>query len=241
MKTLEDFQVKKFLFQEREAQIIYPDCAPNGKLMLKLEYLDAFPNFEIAMLQRGYTLCFVSHPTRWAPDSETKVVAEFVKFVAAELNVEPKVICVGMSCGGLQATRLAELYPELVSVLYLDAPVLNILSSAGLGARHTENFEATWQELVNTYGFSRSTVITFRDSPIDHMESLIEHKIPVIMLYGNRDVVVPYLENGKVLEDYYRAHGGDLKVICKSMSGHHPHSLPDPTPIIEFVESRINL
>ena len=77
--------------------------------MLKTEYLDAFPDFEIAMLQRGYTLCFVSHPTRWAPDSETKVMAEFVKFVAAELGMEPKVIAIGMSCGGLQAARLAEL------------------------------------------------------------------------------------------------------------------------------------
>ena len=49
-KALEEFQAKKFLFQERAAQIIYPDCEPNGKLMLKTEYLDAFPDFEVAML-----------------------------------------------------------------------------------------------------------------------------------------------------------------------------------------------
>ena len=239
MKALEDFQVKKFRFQERDAQIIYPDCEANGKLMLKTEYLDAFPDFEIAMLQRGYTLCFVSHPTRWAPDSETKVMAEFVKFVAAELGVEPKVIAIGMSCGGLQAARLAELYPELVSVLYLDAPVLNILSLAGLGECDDAAVPIFWRELVATYGFSRSTLINFRGSPIDNMEPLIANNIPIIMLYGNADRVVIYEENGKVLEDYYRAHGGDLKVICKSMTGHHPHSLSDPTPIIEFVESRL--
>ena len=96
-----------------------------------------------------------------------------------------------------------------------------------------------WRELVNTYGFNRSTVINFRNSPIDHMQTLIDHRIPIIMLYGNADEVVLYEENGKVLEEFYRENGGDLKVICRSMGGHHPHSLSDPTPIIEFVESRL--
>ena len=239
MKALSDFQSKAFQFRERDAKIIYPEGKPNGKLILKAEYLEAFPDFELAMLERGYTLCFVSHYTRWAPDNETKIMAEFVQHVAAELGMEPKCIAVGMSCGGLQAVRLAELYPELVSVLYLDAPVLNILSMAGLGECTNELLPIFWQELVTTYGFNRSSVISFRDSPIDHMEPLITHQIPVIMLYGNADTVVLYQENGKVLEDYYRANGGDIQVICRSMCGHHPHSLTDPTPIVEFVESRL--
>lgn len=240
MKALHDFQSKTFLFQEREAKIFYPSTTANGKLILKTEYLEAFPNFEIAMLERGYTLCFVSHPTRWAPDSETKVMAAFVQHVAAELGFAPKCIAVGMSCGGLQAVRLAELYPQLVSVLYLDAPVLNILSMAGLGECRCESVPVFWRELVDTYGFSRSTVVNFRGSPIDHMEPLIANNIPVIMLYGNADDVVIYQENGKVLEDFYRENGGDMKVICRSMCGHHPHSLSDPTPIIAFVESKLS-
>lgn len=234
-----NFEEKVFLFQERKARIIYPSTEPNGKLILKLEYLDAFPSFEIAMLNKGYTLCFMEHPTRWAPDWETAVVAEFIRHVAAELHTEPKCILVGMSCGGLQAARLAELYPELVSVMYLDAPVLNILSMAGLGDCPADTAASFWRELVATYGFSRSTVVNFRKSPIDQMQVLIDHRIPVILLYGNGDEVVIYEENGKVLEDFYRENGGDIVVISRSMGGHHPHSLTDPTPIIEFVESRL--
>jgi alpha-beta hydrolase superfamily lysophospholipase len=233
------FEQKSFTFEGRNAVVFFPSCPSNGKLMLKTEYLTAFPFFEIEMLQRGYTLAFMSHPTRWAPDSETKVLADFVEFVAAELGMEPKVIVIGMSCGGLQAVRLAELYPHLISVLYIDAPVLNILSLAGLGECCDSAVPIFWRELVATYGFSKSTVINFRGSPIDKMEPLIENNIPVIMLYGNADRVVIYEENGKVLEDYYKAHGGDIKVISKSMTGHHPHGLTDPTPIIEFVESRL--
>ena len=235
------FEEKVFLYEGRNAKIIYPSCEANGKLILKTEYLDAFPGFEIAMLNRGYTLCFVSHPTRWAPDSETHIMASFVKDVAEELNIPAKCIVVGLSCGGLQGARLAELHPELVSVLYLDAPVLNILSMAGLGECNKESVPQFWRELVATYGFSHSTVVNFRKSPIDNMQPLIDHNIPVIMLYGNADDCVVYEENGKVLEDFYRENGGDIKRISRSMAGHHPHGLTDPTPIIEFVESRLTI
>ena len=68
------------------------------------------------------------------------------------------------------------------------------------------------------------------------MEPLIENAIPIIMLYGNADNIVIYEENGKVLEDYYKSHGGIIKVISKSMCQHHPHGLENPEPIIEFIE-----
>ncbi len=233
-KLWNDFELEEFIFEERKAKLVYPKTKPNGKLLLKTEYWDAFPAFEIEMLNRGYYLCHVTHCSRWAPDEETIIMAEFVKFVANKLNIEPKCIPVGMSCGGLQAARLAQMYPELVSVLYLDAPVLNILSFAGIGANE---FNASmWQELVTTYGFNKSSVLAFRNSPIDHMDILIENNIPIIMVIGNADTVVIYEENGKVLEEYYKEKGGILKVIKKTMCGHHPHCLSDPTPIIEFVE-----
>lgn len=233
-----DFKLEEFYFEGRTSWIIYPHCEMNGKLMLKTEYISAFPNFEIEMLKKGYCLCGMSHYTRWAPDYETNIMAKFVKFVAEKLNLCEKCILIGMSCGGLQAVRFAELYPELAAVMYLDAPVLNILSMAGLGeAEFNPEF---WRELVATYGFSKSTVINFRKSPIDNMKVLAENKIPVIMLYGNNDNVVIYEENGKVLEEFYRQNNLPIKVISKSMSGHHPHGLPkDPTPIIEFVERYI--
>lgn len=233
------FEEKSFLYQERNAKIIYPSIPPNGKLLLKTEYLDAFPAVEIEMLRRGYTLCFMEHPTRWAPDSETEITAEFVRYVAKELDIPAKCGVIGMSCGGLQGARLAELHPELVSVLYLDAPVLNLLSMMGLGECHSEILQQAWRELVATYGFSRSTCINFRKSPIDQMDVLLANRIPIIMVYGNADATVIYEENGKVLETYYRQHGGDIKVICKSMCDHHPHGLSDPTPIVTYMEDRM--
>lgn len=233
------FETKDFVFEGREASIFYPPCPANGKLILKTEYLHAFPDFEAAMLERGYTLCFLSHPTRWAPDSETHVMADFVRYVAELLQIEPKCIAVGMSCGGLQALRLAELHPELVSVMFLDAPVTNLLSMAGLGACRSKDVALFREELFATYDFTDSTLVNFRRSPIDNMAPLIENDIPIIMLWGDADNVVLYEENGKIVEEYYREHNCQIEVMRIPGRGHHPHSLKDPTPIIEFVESHL--
>ena len=230
------FESKTFIFKERKATVVFPKGEANGKILLKTEYLGAFPDFDIAMLEKGYHLINIEHFSRWAPDEETEIMASFVKYCAKEYKLNERCVMEGMSCGGLQAARLAQMYPELCAVLYLDAPVLNILSMVGLGEIKCDDIDSFWRELVATYGFNKSTVINFRKSPIDFMDVLIEHNIPVIMLYGNADNVVVYEENGKVLEDYYKENNGRIKVISRSMCGHHPHGLEDSSIIVDFVE-----
>lgn len=236
-KEFEEYKCKEFTFAERGAVIIYPKGEPNGKMLLKTEYLDAFPSFDKAMLDKGYYLIHFLQRTRWAPDEEMNIMADFVRHCAKELGASERCIVEGMSCGGLQAARFAEMYPELAAVVYLDAPVLNILSMVGLGECTSEAVPKFWREIVATYGVSKSTIVNFRKSPIDNMEPLIKNNIPIILLYGNADDVVIYEENGKVLENYYKENGGTIKVIAKSMTGHHPHCLDNPAPIVEFVEA----
>ena len=68
---------------------------------------------------------------------------------------------------------------------------------------------------------------------------LIENDIPVVLVYGDADVVVIYAENGKVLEDYYKKNNGTIKIIQKSQNGHHPHGPTSPATmqgVIEFIE-----
>ncbi len=233
----ENARMDEFVFEGRRAAVVHPTVPANGCWVWKAEYFDAFPNFEEAMVQRGYHVCFVDHATRWAPDSEVELSARFLRHVAATYQLNPRGVAVGMSCGGLMATRLAEAYPELIDVLYLDAPVMNILSMVGMGNMRDQALDRFVREITDTYRCSRSALVTFRNSPIDNMAPLVEHHIPVIMLYGNADPVVIYRENGGVLEDYYRAHGGTIQVICKSMVEHHPHGLDNPQPIVDFVEA----
>ena len=52
---------------------------------------------------------------------------------------------------------------------------------------------------------------------------------------GAADKVVPVDENSVILKERYEKLGGKIKLILKPGVGHHPHSLKDPTTIVDFV------
>ncbi len=55
------------------------------------------------------------------------------------------------------------------------------------------------------------------------------------VVVGDADDVVPLEENTAIVERRYKALGGSIQVIIKKGVGHHPHSLRDPKPIVDFI------
>jgi len=228
-----------FLFEGEDALVIKPSGKPNGKWMLKMEYYDAFPTLERELLSRGWHLAFLRNRNRWGTDGECDRKARFVEFVSKEFGLEKKVTCVGMSCGGICSVNFASRYPTYVSFLYLDAPVMNLLSCPmgfGCGTALGEHDEG-WNEVKEAYGFTLSSLLTYREHPIDRISTLVEYKIPVALIYGKDDLVVPYSENGEVLEKKYRELGLPLYVEGKAGQGHHPHGAKDPAVLADFIEA----
>lgn len=227
-----------FTFEGREALLIFPEKPNENKnWLLKTEYFTAFPDFQIQMLHRGWHLAYIKNITRWCLEEDLDLKKRFAEFLHTEYGLYEKCVPVGMSCGGLIGSKFAAKYPECVSAMYLDAPVMNLLSCpAGLGI--AEN--ALYQEFEEATGMTISDLICYREHPIDKMHLLLENKIPVVLVYGDSDTVVPYKENGALLEKYYKENGGVIEVYGKAGCGHHPHGLPDNTPIIEFVEKYSN-
>lgn len=78
-------------------------------------------------------------------------------------------------------------------------------------------------------------VIYYRNHPLDHVKRVAELNIPIILVGGDSDTVVPYDENGMLIERAYQKEGSTIKVIIKENCDHHPHSLEDNSPIIEFI------
>lgn len=228
------FQRIDFSFEGREAILVFPEEANADKnWLLKTEYFDAFLNFEIEMVKRGWHLAYVSNITRWCKDEDLDAKKRFADFLRAEYGLSEKCLPVGMSCGGMIATKFAAKYPAYVSALYLDAPVMNLLSCpAGVGIAVDE----LWPEFVEAMGMSLSELICYREHPMDKIPQLLENKIPVFLVYGDADNIVPYCENGAMLEKYYRANGGTVIAMGKENCGHHPHGLTDNSPIIAFAE-----
>lgn len=218
-----------FTFEGRKCRLIKPNGAPNGKWALKTEYGDAFPATEVEMLSRGWHIAFQSNITRWATDDDIARKARFIRFVAEEFGLPARVSTVGMSCGGLIATTLAATHPELVDVLYIDAPVLNLLSCpCDLGISESHLFD----EFHRVTGLSKIDMLSYRNHPIDKMDILLKNDIPVVLVVGDSDPVVPYVENGAILEKYYKENGGRIRVWVKPGCAHHPHGLTDEEGLV---------
>ena len=228
------FRQIKFSFEGREAILVFPETANENKnWLLKTEYFGAFPNFEIEMLKRGWHLAYIENITRWCLEEDIEVKKRFLEYLREEYGLYKKCVPVGMSCGGLIACKFAAKYPHRVSALYLDAPVMNLLSCpARVGGRAS----GMLNEFIEATGITLSELLSYREHPIDKMPVLLKNNIPIVLVYGDNDDVVPYHENGMLLEKYYKINGGNLLVIRKSRCGHHPHGLEDNTPIIQFVE-----
>ncbi len=233
-----EFECEEFEFDGRAAKIIYPPKGTeNGKWMLKTEYFGAFPELEKQMLRRGYHLAYLKARERCGTDTETAAKVEFIKYISEKYGLSSKCIPIGMSCGGLQAIKLAGMSPESVSVLYLDAPVVNFMSwPFGLGNCPMWTAEKVKKELLDAYGLTMSTFISFREHPLDKIPILIENRIPAVLVYGDSDLSVPFDENGKLVKEAYEKTDIPFAAFCKPGCGHHPHALPDNTPVIEFLE-----
>ncbi|MHC4504014.1 MAG: LamG-like jellyroll fold domain-containing protein, partial [Planctomycetota bacterium] len=78
--------------------------------------------------------------------------------------------------------------------------------------------------------------LAYKLNPVDNLAPLAKAKIPILSVIGDmHDWIVPIEENTLVVEKRYKALGGEIQVIRKPKCGHRPHSLQNPTPIVEFV------
>lgn len=228
------FERLDFKYNGREAILINPDVPRmDKKWLLKTEYFGAFPNFELEMLHRGYSVAHIKNSTRWCRAEDTDAQAELCELLSEKFGMYKKCMTVGMSCGGMQAVYLASRYPQYVAAMYLDAPVLNLLSCpCGLGIGKSDLYD----EYFKAMGRTVSELLNYREHPIDKVDKVIAEGIPAILVCGDSDKTVPYIENGKMLSEKYKASKVPFVEILKKDCDHHPHGLDDMTPLVQFAE-----
>lgn len=153
-----------------EAYVVLPKGNRNERLAIKTEYWDAFPNaIEIPLVGVGYHLCYIKNKNRWGTTEDVDRKARFIRFVQEKYRLSEKCVPIGMSCGGLIAIKFAAAYPNMVSCLYLDAPVRNYMSypcGFGIGEPLNEDYS----EILNALELnSISELLAYRDMPLDKL------------------------------------------------------------------------
>ncbi len=227
------YEKLEFQFEGRACVVMCPKTACEGrKWLYKTEYFDAFPNLTFDMLERGYYVAHMQNETRLVSKNDTDARARFCDMMIKEFNLNSKCGLIGMSCGGMQAVYFTAKYPQYVAFAYLDAPVMNYLSWPL--ARGISQNDCT-EEFLKNKGITPSEMLNYREHPIDQKEKLLKSGVPIILVSGDSDKTVPYVENGALLERLYKENSGEIEVHIKPGGDHHPHGLADNTPVVEFI------
>ena len=218
-----------------------PRARRDDPLAFKTEYFAAFQGLEYEMVLGGWGLAHVESLNRWGGRDDLEMKHQFMCFVAEQFGFEQKCVPVGMSCGGLQAVKLAALHPELVSALYLDAPVINLLSCPfGMGIG-TDIDKAAQSEALAALKLRRPEIIGYRDHPLDHLPALARARIPAVLVWGDADRTVPFEENGKYVLETWRREGIPLLTDRKAGVGHHPHGPSDLRRVKVFLNEHLRV
>lgn len=225
----------KFELDGKEGFVVFPKLPAEGKPWVwRAEFFDHFDYADMALLKEGYCRAYYRQHDQYGCPDAVEGMLKFQSFVTRTFGLAEKAIIFGFSRGGLYAFNYAATYPEQVSLLYLDAPVLDIRSwpggkGKGIGANRQ------WQECLTAYGITEEESLSGGISPLDRVNAVASAGIPILLIAGDADAVVPYTENGAILASRYTELGGTIETIVKAGVGHHPHSLSMPEPIVEFV------
>ena len=133
----------------------------------------------------------------------------------------------------LESRLMEEAKHQIETNGYAATTIRSVAAGCGVGVGTDSRF---YPEFVETTGLTLTDMINYRNHPYDQLPTIVAAGIPIFLVCGDADRVVPYAENGKALYDYVSANGGNITKIVKPDCDHHPHGLDDLSPLIEFAE-----
>ncbi len=148
---------------------------------------------------------------RGAPASTAKFQLFYEAMVKQGYSSKP--ILLGQSRGGMMTLAWAFRNPDKVRAWVGIYPVCNLSSWPLVSSKQQTlaDFAMTEPELV-------AKLAEF--NPVDNLKGLLENKVPMFAVHGDKDTLVPYDLNTKILKDRYEAGGGSIQVKVIPDKGH---------------------
>lgn len=229
------FEQLTFEWKGVQSRIVKPKQTAIGRpWVLRARFWGHEPQTDIALLERGFHIVYTDVANLYGSPKAVKRWNEFYALMRKG-GLSEKVVLEGMSRGGLIMYNWAIQNLKKVACIYADAPVLDGKSWPG-GKGKGKYSEIDWKQLKLAFGFeSEKAALYFKGFPINHAKQLAKSKIPLLHVCGESDQVVPVNENTRLFEETILKYGGNIKTIYKQGIGHHPHSLKNPTQIVDFI------
>jgi pimeloyl-ACP methyl ester carboxylesterase len=219
----------------RAVTVVAPEKAAEGRPWLwRGEFFGAFATVDEALLQQGWHVVYMDCSNTFGSPDTMRRWAELFDLLTTQYQFSRRPVLLGMSRGGLYVYNWAAAHPDLVGLIYGDAPVCDVKSWPG-GKGKGNGSPQDWELFKQVYGLSEQQALDWKLNPIDILAPIAAARIPIIHVVGDADDAVPVDENTQVLKQRYEALGGHVELIVKHGVGHHPHSLEDPAPIVDYI------
>lgn len=219
-----------FTFKGRQAIVVAPKQAAKGNPWIwRPAFFDAFPSVDKALLEKGFHVVYYDLTHLYGSPRAIQAGTEFYFYMKELYKLSPKVTLEGFSRGGLFAFNWAAQNTDKIACIYVDAPVCNVFSWPG------RKDVQLWNDLLKEWNLTDKEMEHFQGNPIDNLAPLAAAGIPIISVCGDNDQTVPLKENMEVVRSRYIQMGGQMELIIKAGCDHHPHSLDQPEPVVNFI------
>ena len=160
----------------------------------------------------GFWVCGIDIGQSYGSPTGQTVFSAFYDTLTQRYGLDRKVCLIAQSRGGLMHFNWAGApgNSEKISRIAAVFPVCNLRDFPGLPAA------------AYAYGIPYDSLVAHvRDyNPIDLLLPLIKARVPLFLIHGDRDQVVPLDRHSKILIDRYRTLGGDATLVVVPGQGH---------------------
>jgi dipeptidyl aminopeptidase/acylaminoacyl peptidase len=172
------------------------------------------------LLEAGFAIAGMDVGESWGNAEGRRMFSEFYKTAVSAFGLSGKACLLAQSRGGLMLYNWAAENPGKVQCIGGIYPV------CAIGNRVTR------KEILEAYGMTESEMAAHSadNSPIERLKPLAAARVPILLLHGDRDNVVPLEENSAELVRRYKALGGDAELVVIGGKGHEE--------VDEFFESQ---
>lgn len=225
----------QFKFNGRAAKIVVPKREAIGKPWIwRARFWGHEPQTDIALLERGYHVVYCDVAELFGNKEAIQIWNAFYARLQ-RLGFAKKAVLEGMSRGGVYVYNWAAANPSKVACIYADNPVLDLKSWPG-GKGKGPGSKKEWAIFLKDYGYETDEqAVTFAGSPMDRIKEIVKGRYPMLHVCGDLDELVPMAENTLPFAEKIKQAGGNIRIIHKPEGKHHPHSLPNPQAIVDFI------
>ena len=212
---------ESFLVENRPAFILWPDESLRKSPQPWVFYaptLAAYPDeaekwMHQQFLAAGIAVAGIDVGEAYGSPASRKLFDQFFEQMTKSRSLAPKPCLLGRSRGGLWVSSWACDHPERFAGLAGIYPVFDFKTYPGLA------------KAAVAYGISLAELEQQAEqlNPIARMEAIAKARLPVFIVHGDDDKVVPLKENsGTVLEAYQKAGAeSSIKLFVAKGQGHN--------------------